>query len=485
MKTNLLRLFFASVLSAVVFIPVALGQTVTGSVTGEVTDPSGAALAGARVVAHNLDTNVDTPSTTNGSGLYRIDFLPIGHYQVSVHANGFDTANVPPFTLEVLQTASFNITLKVGGGDVTVAVSAAAPILNTENHTISTTFTANTIENLPLNGLDFSALTLYTPGAVDTAGTSGTTSFERSTSWTDTPHINGNRAQANNYTLEGIDMNEDYNNLISYSPAPEALQEVQIITADSPTDYGNVNGAAVVSVLKSGTNQFHGSAYGYVQDYRLNANSYPNGHNLTSAATPTPINPYSFSQFGGAVGGPVLHNKLFFFADYLGSRQHTGGIGHASVMTAAEREGAFSVLLRGSNPIQLYDPLNNFKPYAGNKGIPIVNPVAKFLIANPSLYPLPNPTPSDGIAANNYEAQSRSFHANNQGDGKLEWNPRTADKVTGFYAMSTGYDGSTAVLDIFFPGVNLFPTWLMGGNWVHTFSPSLVNSARVGFTRTK
>lgn len=485
MKSKLLQILLGCALVLTARVQPTIGQTVTGSVTGVVTDPSGAAVAGASIVAHNLDTGVDTPATTNSSGLYRIEFLPIGHYQIAAKANGFDSETIPPFTLEVLQTATFNLTLKVGSASETVSVSAASPILNTEDHTISATFTANTIENLPLNGLDFSALTLYTPGAVDTAGTQGTTSFERDTSWQDTPNINGNRAQANNYTLDGIDINEDYNNLISYSPAPEALQEVKVIAADSPTDYGNVNGAAVVTVLKSGTNQFHGSAYGYAQDYRFNANSYSNGHNLTSDGKPTPINPYSFAQFGGAVGGPILHNKLFFFADYLGSRQHSGGIGHASVMTAAERQGDFSVLLGGTNPIQLYDPLNNFKAYAGNKNIPIKNPVAKFLFANPALYPLPNTTPSDGIAANNYEAQSRSFHANNQGDGKLEWDPRAADKLTGFYAMSTGYDGNTPVLDIFFPGVNLFPTWLMGSTWVHTFSPSLVNSARIGFTRTK
>ena len=484
MSIKLLRFQLGLAIGLFTCIPVTTAQTVTGSVTGEVTDPSGAVISGASVVAHNLDTNVDTPTTTNASGLYRIEFLPIGHYQLSAKANGFELATVPPFSLEVLQTVTFNLTLKVGSGSETVSVSAAAPILNTENHTISATFTANTIANLPLNGLDFSALTLYTPGAVDTAGTNGTTSFERSTNWADTPNINGNRAQANNYTLDGIDMNEDYNNLISYSPAPEALQEVQIITADSPTDYGNVNGAAVVSVLKSGTNQFHGAAYGYAQDYRFNANSYSNGHNLTNGK-PTPINPYSFAQFGGAVGGPILRNKLFFFVDYLGSRQHQGGIGHASVMTADERQGNFSVLLSGSNPIQLYDPLNNFKAYAGDKNIPIVNPVAKFLFANPALYPLPNTSPSDNIAANNYAAEQRNYHANNQGDGKIEWDLRPADKLTGFFAMSTGYDGSTPVLDIFFPGINLFPTWLMGSTWVHTFSPSLVNAARVGFTRTK
>ncbi len=198
-----------------------------------------------------------------------------------------------PFTLEVLQTASFNVKLTMGSASTTVDVSAAAPILNTDNPTLGTTFTTNTIQNFPLNGLDFSALTLYVPGSVSTVGTSGTTNIERSTYYTDTPNMNGNRAQSNNYTLDGIDINETFNNVISYSPAPESLQEIKVLTADSPADYGNVNGGGVVSVLKSGTNHFHGSAYGYVQDYRLNANTWKNNQ----AFPKIPINPFSQAQF--------------------------------------------------------------------------------------------------------------------------------------------------------------------------------------------
>jgi hypothetical protein len=490
MKTKLLRLVCGCALTMLLCISFALGQTVTGSITGEVTDPSGAVVAGAHVVAHNLDTGVDTPATTNSVGLYRIEFLPIGHYQVSVEASGFNTETLPPFTLEVLQTATFNVKLMVGSTSTSVNVSAASPILNTENLTISSTFTANTIDNFPLNGLDFSALTLYLPGAVSTYGASGPTSFERSTYNSDTPNFNGNRAQANNYTLDGIDMNETYNNLISYSPAPAALEQVQVLTADSPTDYGNVNGAGVVSVLKSGTNQFHGSAYGYVQDYRFDANSYAHGYQGL------PTSPYSFAQFGGTVGGPILHNKLFFFGDYLGSRWHVGGLNTASVITDSMRNGDFSVLLTGDHPIQLYDPLNGFAAYEGNMGVPIINPVAKFLFANPQFYPDcggDNPvtpsngkcvTPTDGIAGNNYEAPNPSYKGNNQGDAKIEYDPRANDKITGFYSISHAYDGSIPVLAITFPGVNLYPTWITGVNWVHTFSPRMVNSARAGFTRT-
>ncbi len=126
---------------------------------------------------------------------------------------GFDKGAIAPFTLEVLQTASFNVKLTMGSASTTVDVSAAAPILNTDNPTLGTTFTTNTIQNFPLNGLDFSALTLYVPGSVSTVGTSGTTNIERSTYYTDTPNMNGNRAQSNNYTLDGIDINETFNNV--------------------------------------------------------------------------------------------------------------------------------------------------------------------------------------------------------------------------------------------------------------------------------
>ena len=465
-------------MAALLCTPSLLAQTVTGTITGIVTDASGAVVSGARVVARNTNTSVDSGVTTNAAGLYRIQFLPIGPYEVTVDAKGFNKETIPAFQLEVLQTASFNVKLSVGSSAEVVNVSEAAPILNTDNPTLSGTFTANTIQNFPLNGLDFSALTLYVPGSVSSVGTSGTTGIERSLFYTDSVNSNGNRAQANNYTLDGIDLNESFNNLIAYSPAPESLQELKVITANSPADYGNVNGAGVVSVLKSGTNQFHGSAYGYVQDSKTNANSWTNNH----ASPILPINPFTQSQFGGTFGGPIKRDKLFFFVDYLGSRLHRGGISQASVFTQAMRNGDFSALLANGNK-QLYDPENNFAEFAGNLNVPIRNPVANFLFTHPALYPLPNATPSDGIINNDLQGPSRTYQANNQGDIKIEFDPRSSDKITGFFSISTAYDGSTSVLPISFPGASVYPTKVTGANWVHIFSPAIVNSARLGYTR--
>ena len=483
MKTNFLRMLVGSLAVVSLCATLAVAQTARGTVTGTITDSSGAVVAGASVVAHNTDTGVDSAATSDAAGVYRISFLPIGPYQVTVTATGFNRETVPEFQLEALQTASFNVTLQPGSLSTTVHVSDAAPILNTNDPTLGSTLTANTIENFPLNGLDFSALTLYLPGSVSTAGTGGTTSIERSTYYTDSVNVNGNRTEANNYTLDGIDINESFNNLISYSPAPESLQELKVVTANAPASYGNVNGGDVVSTLKSGTNSFHGSIYGYVQDFRFNADSWSNNHHPAGETIPT--NPYSQSQFGGTFGGPILHDKLFFFVDYLGSRFHTGGSSSASVFTTAMRGGDFSALLTASTPVQLYDPQNNFAPYANDQGVPIVNPVAKYLFAHPEFYPTPNATPTDGIAANDFVGPTRRFQANNQGDIKIDYNIRAADKLSGFYSMGTGYDGNTALLAITFPIANIFPTKVGGLNWVHIFSPNVVNSALIGFTRTQ
>lgn len=481
MTKNLLKLLAGSQAAVLMCTVAASAQTVTGTVSGVVTDPTGAVVPGARAVVHNVDTGVDSVAVSDSAGLYRVSFLPIGRYEATIDAPGFGPQKIPAFQLEALQQVTFNVKLPIGGAATVVDVTDAAPILDTTDATLSGTFTANTIQNFPLNGLDFSALTLYLPGAVSTAGTGGTTSIERSTYYTDSVNLDGNRAQANNYTLDGIDINETFNNLIAYSPAPESLQEVKVLTANSPADYGNVAGGGIVSILKSGTNHFHGSAYGYVQDYRLNANSYSN----KQSSPAVPINPFSEDQFGGTFGGPIKRDKLFFFVDYLGSRYHTGGIGQASVLTEAMRQGNFAALLApGLTPINLYNSQAGYAPFVGDAGVPIVNPVAKFLFANPALYPLPNATPTDGLTKNDYQAPQRNFKANNQGDIKIEYDPRPADKITGFFSISTAYDGSTPVIPISFPGVNLYPSKVTGINWVHIISPTIVNSARIGFTRT-
>lgn len=455
-------------------------QTVTGTVTGTVLDSTGAVVPNAAVTVVNADTGVRTPTTSNGEGVYSVRFLPIGRYTVEVNAQGFAPFTAPAFQLEITQTARIDARLGVNTS-TSVDVSAdVAPILDTSDGTIGLSLSEKQIGTIPLNGRNFSSVTLFLPGAVNTdpGGLVGGNAIERNTYNNGVVSMNGNRAQANNYTLDGIDQNEGQNNLIGYNPAPDAIAEIHVITANAPASYGNVNGGDIVTVLKSGTNQFHGSAYAYLENNKLNANSWAN-KNHPNPADYQPINPFTQTQFGGTFGGSVIKNKLFFFVDYEGVREHTGGTGTASVFTAAMRQGDFSAV-----PKQLYDTQNGFVPYQNNR-VPVVGPVARYLFAHPELYPLPNAAPIDGLIENNYIGSRRSFIARNQGDVKIEWDPRGSDKVTAFYAHSDAYDGSVAVLALSFPSQNSFPTKMFGTTWVHTFSPSVVNEARAGFLRVR
>lgn len=491
MKTKFFQCLAGYTATVLLCLSPASAQTVTGAITGVVTDASGAVVVGAHVTALNIGTGVKTEAETNNSGSYAIRFLPIGPYTVSVAAPGFSTQTVPQFSLEINQTAKINASLTVGASDTKVEVEGnVAPILNTNDASLGITLSTNEIANIPLNGRNFSSVTLFQPGAVatDPQGMSGSNAIERSQQSNGQASINGNRNQANNYTLDGADLNEPQNNLIAYNPAPDALSEVRVISANAPASYGNANGGAVVSILRSGTNNFHGSAYGYLENYNLDANTWLNKHQQPII----PKNPYTQSIFGGTLGGPIFRNKLFFFVDYEGVRRHTGGLSHASVLTQAMRNGDFSALLNpptingqpAYQPIQLYDSQNNFAAY-GNNQIPVTNPVAKFLFAHPELYPLPNAIPSDGLLANNFQASQRSFTINNQGDIKIEWDKGAANKFTAFYSQSNANDFTTTLIPVFFSGPNSFPTKLGGGSWIHTFSSAIVNEARVGFTRVR
>ena len=461
----------------VIFASSVLAQTVTGSVTGTVTDPSGAVVPNASIVVINTATGVRTPVKTDGAGVYTARFLPIGSYRVEVSAPGFTKAVIPQFALEINQTAKLDAHLSVGESTNVEVQGSVAPIIDTTDATLGLSLDANEIATVPLNGRNFSSLTQFQPGAVatDPTGLTGGNAIQRDNYNSGVVTINGNRAQDNTYTLDGISIDETQNNLIGYNPSPDALQEVRVISANAPAQYGNVNGGDVVSVLKSGTNKFHGSAFGYLQDQNLEAT--PWATSFSGAQQPK----FTQSTFGGTFGGPIVKNKLFFFLDYEGTRQHQGGTGTAtaSVLSLAERQGNFSAF-----PGQLVDPQNGFAPFPNNQ-IPITNPVVQFLVSHPQYYPLPNKTATDGLDQNNLVGSTSSFETNDQGDIKIEYDPRPADKITAFYSQGIGKAGSINVLPISFPNADSYPDKIGGGTWVHTLSPAVVNEARFGFTRIR
>jgi len=458
----------------------ALAQTVTGSITGQVSDPSGALVTGAMVTAENIATGVRTSAKTNASGVYTIRFLPIGTYTVTVEASGFTTEKLGPFALEIDQTVKANAEMKIGAETTVTVQENFHPILDTSDATLGNTLSTNEIQNIPLNGRNFSSLTLYQPGAIDTdpTGMTGNNAIERSTYNNGVAAINGNREQENNYTIEGADNNEPQNNLIGYNPAPDAIAEVRVISANANATYGNANGGAIVTILKSGTNNYHGSVYDLLENENLDANSWVNDHNFPII----PKNSYTQNIFGATLGGPIIHNKLFFFGDYEGVRHHTGGTNSASVLTPDMLQGNFSAL--NAKGIQLYDTQNGFAAYTSNQ-VPVVNPVAQFLAAHPDLYPAPNATPTDGLLQNNYQARYSSFVSNNQGDVKIDWTPANLNTISAFYSQGTGKDFTTPLVAVFFPAENTYPTKIFGASFTHTFSPTIINEARFGYTRVR
>ena len=223
-----------------------------------------------------------------------IRFLQIGRYKLSVEASGFKLAEYGPFSLEIDQTAKIDIPLSVGSAETTVEVSdQLQPILNTESATLGETFTENTINSIPLNGRDFSQLTVYTPGAVAPGFSSygQMDSTERSIDANNEVSVNGNRQQSNNYLLDGQEINENINNTLGYNPSPDALEQIRVIASNANAEFGNVNGGTILAVMKSGTNHFHGSVFGFLKNYNLDANSWGNDNNVIpvpKSSTPQP-----------------------------------------------------------------------------------------------------------------------------------------------------------------------------------------------------
>jgi hypothetical protein len=483
----------------------ARAQTITGTIRGLVTDSTGAVVQNAAVTATNIATGVKTGTVTNRDGLYNIQFLPIGNYTVKVTSAGFNTASIGPFTLEIDQIAKIDATLKVGNSATTVEVSSdVSPILQTQDATLASTISGNTMSSLPLNGLNFQTATLFVPGAVNPsmAYMASADGNERDTDWYGTPSFNGDRGQANNYILDGVEMNETLNNLAAYNPAPDAIQEMQVLTGNGNAEFGNVAGGEILVVTKGGTNQYHGSVYEFFQSSVMQANTWANG--LSNPVAPLPSN--TQNQFGATIGGPIKRDKLFFFGDYLGFRYHSGGTALATVPTAKMRTCTpnssgvttcdFSELLTSQfGNIQLYNNqvpassgggggYSTAQPYANNQ-IPLVNPAAKFLLANTTALPLPNqaPVPGDGDL-DNYAGYSKGQTVNDQGDAKVDWKVGPNDTVMGRYSIGDAYDFyPVAVTPVSFPANNYYPFQSFVGDYVHTFSPTLINEFRPGYTR--
>jgi hypothetical protein len=451
---------------------VAYAQTGAASITGLVTDQSGAATPGVTVTATNQATNVDYTAVSNQAGSYTITSVPVGMYIVKSALSGFKTTSTKPIMLEAKQIARLDFKMEVGALEDTVEVTAESPVLQTETVTVGEVVSGNTVQSLPLNGRNPGQLALLLTGTmtVNPAGFTNIGAINQNR-----PYVNGHREQVNNYTLDGLDVNETIDNRVSYQPSPDALAEISVETNNYSADTGNVGGAVISSIIKSGTNQLHGNAFEFFRHHSLNANSWEN--NRSRASKPQ----LEQHIFGATLGGPIIQNKLFFFADYQGSRRDVPGSSLRSVAPEAWRKGDLSSLLPGT---VVKDPLTG-QPFPNNQ-IPVdrISPTALAILNDTASYPLPNRDVS-GVS-NNYVGDTLTTYRAHQGDLRLDWSASEKDKLWGRFTFTKYVDETTKnPFALSLGSRNDQPFWNVGFNWSRVFGPSVVNELLVGFSNTK
>jgi len=482
---------------------IAFGQEVTAAVVGTVTDPSGAPISGADVVATDTERGTIREVKTNDSGAYNITRLPVGTYNLKVSAAGFQTSTRQSLTLVMNQTARLDLQMKVGQVSEVVDVSGDMPVLQTERTEVGTVIDSQTNDKLPLATRNYVQLTLLAPGSVSPSPASfnngdNTVSGGR-------PYINGNREQANNFVLDGMNNNQVSDNLLGFTPTPDAIQEFNLITQNASAEFGNFQGGIVSATIKSGTNDFHGDIWEYFRNDKLNSNSWENRFN------DAPRNQLRWNMFGGTIGGPVVKNKLFFFFDYQGQRfDHPSSTKQLGLFTEAERGGDFGDLCQtgfngsgicqdtvaaNGGTHQLFNPCNPGTGVSGNpctaattpapflnNQIPVtmMDPVAQALFSS-DLYPLPT---GSGRQNNFSYTQAQAFNTN-QYDIKIDFNATKNDHISGRYSHAKQHNPTTRSFQLLGDSFSDAPIDNEVIDWAHTFSPSLLNDVRFGINYVK
>jgi hypothetical protein len=437
-------------------------------------------LPGATVVVQSVNSGRTWQTVTQSTGGYNFGSLPPGSYSVSAELTGFKKAINNEILLEVDQIGRLDLVLELGDMTEEIIVQGS-PVLQTDSSAVGTVISSTTTPNLPLNGRNFMSLTLMTPGVI-TGDLNGFTNGQRGDNAGGRPFVNGNRKETNNYQMDGVDNNAANNNTVTYQPSVDAIQEFKMVTANAPAEFGNFQGATVNLIFKSGTNEFHGSAFEFYRSDKLNANTW---QTVAPGASILPKAKLQHNVFGGTLGGPLAKNKVFFFADYQGTRRRPGFKQTSiTVISEAFRKGDFSALSQ-----QLYNPYTARTeggkvvrdPFPNNQ-IPLTlfSPVAKALFARPDLYPLPL---FPGLT-NNYTNSSRANVVDNdQGDVKLDMKPNGTNDVALRYSYGHQTVLSTNALPILFEQSNDSPYHSAVLSWNHIFNPTLFNDLRIGGNR--
>jgi hypothetical protein len=339
-KTTFLTALLA-VLLAFPLASVARAQVTSATIVGTITDSTGAALPGATITARNVDTGFTRTVPSNEAGAYRLEFLPIGNYVVEATLSGFKTSTRSGIILNVNDTARVDASLSVGGVAETVTVDAEAPAVNTATSEISRTIDAAAIQSLPLVDRNVYSLLDLTPGVQSNNNGVATASSGTSSLVLGFPEqrtlinggADGGTGSVNYYLDGGINMT-GLRNTGNILPNPDAIQEFKVQTNSYNAEYGRFSSGIINVVTKSGTNGYKGSVFEYLRDGKWNAKDWG-----SLLANP----PLKRNQFGGTIGGPIAHNKTFFFGTYSGLRQTTSTFFNTAIVpTALERVGDFS-----------------------------------------------------------------------------------------------------------------------------------------------
>jgi hypothetical protein len=343
---------------AVLAAPAAMAQQAVANVTGTVTDPNGAAIPNAQVQLTNVNTGVVRRAGTNNVGIYNFPSVVPGAYSMQASATGFSTISQPPVTLQVGQTAIFDFQLQVGSTSSSVTVNAAAPTLETATAELGTVVSPKEMNDLPLNGRNFTQLLTITPGVVNlntdqSSGGGGGWNGASIGSFS-FPAVNGSRNRSNMFILDGSNDLNTLSGTYNYAPIVDAIQEFKSQGHNDLAEYGGATGAMVSVVTKGGTNQYHGDLWEYLRNSSMDSTGYFEKN----------LAPLRQNQFGASLGGPLSvpklyngKNRTFFFLAWEGYRYANKAEAGGTGPTDAMRNGDFSALKdKDGNVIPIYDP---------------------------------------------------------------------------------------------------------------------------------
>src|SRR5262245_13018119 len=470
-------------------------QEITGSISGEIRDSAGAVMPGVRVTVRNMETNVAKSVLTGPSGTYRVPFIIFGRYSVSAESPGFKISRAENVHVSTSEEDRVDRALSVGEVNETVTVDAREALLKTEEATVSTTVDQRMVTDLPLVGRQIIAATLLAPGAYFVNNNSKAqrdSGFVRRNGVS--LSVNGLTDLSNKFYYDGIEgMNFD-GGTRAFDPSLESVQELKVLVNSNSGEYGGAAGATVNVVTKAGTNDFHGHAYDYLQNDKLNAFQMDaknlRARQIASNPLVTSNNPVVRNNiFGGGVGGPIRKDRLFFFANYEGIRgTRAGQFGQRTVPTVKMRSGDFTELIRPAVPA-IKDPLNisgsgtGVFPDPANMGR-FLDPTSVKVL---QLVPLPT---NSGIVNNFQGPISPARNITNEVIGRVDYHASVKDTFYGRYIYNFNNDYVGDLFPLFGPGsgdrsykrnrhnqnISLSET--------HVFSSNVYNEARVGWNRS-